>query len=162
MTTMMETQTKAVYKPRVRCKLGLHKFFKQRHPKSTLTNKQMDTIIRTYHDEVLKDIIFKAGLYHVPSGLGTIELTQRPINFNKPAVDWGATRKRRQATGDNEVKVFFTSLDRGGLIIRTRWTKKTIKVANNTMYSFKFSRTNRQDIATALKADTSLQYRPWK
>jgi hypothetical protein len=157
----MEQQTK-LKKPRVRCKLGLHKFFKKENPKSTLTNKEMDRIIRTYHDEVLKDIIFKAAIYPVPHGLGTIELTQRQVNFDKPAVDWGATRKLRIATGDDTRKVFHTGLDRGGLIIRTRWTKKTVTVPNRTLYSFKFSRTVRQDIASALKSDTSLQYRTWK
>lgn len=106
-----------------------YKWFKKKHPDTTITYPLYKHIISQFNKKV-SNAILDGEVFNMGYKMGTIRIKRIARSFNKPAIDWGETNRLKQQ-GIKQL-VYFTDDN----YYRWNWDKHRCLVKNKSVYTF--------------------------
>ncbi len=118
-------------------------------------------VIKSFNEK-LRDVILKESEEVVfPCNLGKLRVKKFKLNFERLKPDWQATKKLWETSEEAKKEkklVYHLNEHRNGYAYRLYWNKKSCRVRNKTVYSFKPARSLSRGLAYILKNNNEIDY----
>ena len=152
----------------------IFKFYKtkQKELKKDFVERSLfSKIVKQFNDEICKEIVENAYEYRMPFRLGYLRIRKHKTRIILDAngklktshmhPDWTATKAlwEKSESAKKEKKIMWhTNKHTQGFYCKWYWDKTVCNIRNSSVYSLVMSRTNKRNIADAIKNKENTDY----
>jgi len=132
----------------------IYLFYKNKEKvKNKVSEKQYKKVCDSYNKSCFKSLLEEKEVWF-PFGLGRLFLSKSETNWDKPPVDWKATKKLGRYVHhiNNETNMF---------ILKFKWISLNYILKNGAYYSFTATFTNRREASRDFKEAKGNKYKTY-